>query len=297
MFGISQPTIGRLEAILSSFLGSFTFYFIKVSPLPANQIGYIRALVNLPILLVMSKLTNDPIFGDWERVVKCCTRGLMGMIGNYLMMMSNKLLNITVFSMLSRFNVFGVILLNVLMLGNAFKWLTLLMAVLSVVGVTLVVAPGVLGFSSGGSGLEFKGTPEEYLGLLTAAGFIAASSFTRVFISSISNDVGLTQSIFFLNMFFCNFCGFISQWNPMELPYPPIKEAVIVGFLTFIGQIFYTDSMRREPDPSVLAVIQMSGIIFNMSLDFLLLGTQISLINVIGALLVMISTTVSMIKK
>lgn len=297
MLGISNPMLGRIEALLSAVLMSFTFYFVKASPYSASQIGFIRGIINLAILYTQSVVMKIPLFGDWVKLEKCCSRGFLGMIANYLMMISNKLLSISVYSVLSRMNIFGIIFLDVIYLHHNFKWITLLMALTSVVGVTLVVAPSTVGLGSGEGGLEFRGTPQEYLGLLTACGFIGTNSMLRVFTSSISNDVGIVQSTFFFNAFLSVFCGFFLLWDPLELPPMQVKEAVCVALLTYVIQLLFMDANAREQDPSIIAIIQTSVILFSMTVDFFLFGTILSLPNIAGALLVMISTTVSMIKK
>src|SRR3990167_7775280 len=93
-----------------------------------------------------------------------------------MMMVSNKLLNISVYSVLSRMNTFGVILLSVVYLKREFTWRPIVLGTISVIGVTLIICPSVWGFDTGDNrGLEFRWTSSEILGLFTSIGFILAN--------------------------------------------------------------------------------------------------------------------------
>ena len=107
-------------------------------------------------------------------------------------MQSNKMLSISLYSILSRMNTFGVFALSVLYMKQAFTWRPLLMCLLSLVGVSLVICPNMYGFDTDGSpGLEFSGSTTEILGLITAFAFIGVNGFARTFSSKIANEVSM----------------------------------------------------------------------------------------------------------
>ena len=73
---MSDNTLGRLEAFLSAGVFAFIFYFVKSSSHDAQQMSYMRGSMNIPILLAQAYLMKDELFGNWEMVDKCCTRGI-----------------------------------------------------------------------------------------------------------------------------------------------------------------------------------------------------------------------------
>src|SRR3990167_2246654 len=134
-----------------------------------------------------------------------------------MMMVSNKLLSISVYSVLSRMNTFGVILLSVVYLKREFTWRPLVLGTISVIGVTLIICPSVWGFDTGDNrGLEFRWTSSEILGLFTSIGFILANGGARTFTSKVSNDISVVQSVFYLNLFLGLFFSIVVIWEPIE---------------------------------------------------------------------------------
>src|SRR3990167_7347297 len=101
---ISSGTIGRLEALLSAVLSAYMFYVIKSSSHTVAQLAVIRGILNVLIGAVHAHITGTSLFGDWRSLQLSLTRGTFGIVTNGLMMVSNKLLNISVYSVLSRMN-------------------------------------------------------------------------------------------------------------------------------------------------------------------------------------------------
>ena len=72
---MNDKLLGRIEAFLSAGFLAFIFYFVKSSTHDAQQMSYLRGALNIPILVVQVIITKEDLFGDWEKVNKCCTRG------------------------------------------------------------------------------------------------------------------------------------------------------------------------------------------------------------------------------
>ncbi len=213
-------------------------------------------------------------------------------------MQSNKMLSISLYAILSRMNTFGVFALSVLYLNQAFSWRPLIMCLFSFVGVSLVICPNIYGFDTAGSpGLQFNGTTTEIIGLLCALGFILTNGFVRTFSSKIANEVSMVQSVFYLNLFLTLFYSPILMFTPIEWKWSELTNYIGISVGTYVYQLLFTDSMRREPDPTVIAIIQTSLIIFTMLIDCFIIGTKLNVYNVIGACMVAVTTAVAMIKK
>jgi len=289
MVEISDPMIGRMEALLSAMLITVWSYFINSSPYTGPQVAYCRAIVNLPLLYVHAKIAKEPLFGDWTKLQKCINRGFIGIFSIAFNIQSNKLLSISVYAVLSRLNVFGVLLLNVFFMGKSFSWKTMISGVLTFVGIVLVVSPGTVGLG-GQQGLDFQGTRREYLGLLCIVLFILANSVARTFTASIANDVGVVQSVFFLMVFLDFFGAVFAVFDPIDFSWKEVPNILGLGLSTYVFQMLFTDATRREPDPTIITIIQSSVVFFSFSFDYLFLGAKISLANSLGAVLVLLGT-------
>lgn len=295
---ISNRSLGRLEALLSTVFNALAFYCVKASPYGSNQVTFGRAILNVIGVYALAKLIKDDLYESQSALSKCITRGMLGMVSIYLMVISNKMLSLSVHTVLNRLNVFGVILLNSVYLGNPFKPLSLIMAAVALFGVLLVIQPGIFGFGSGdGKGLDFRGTTSEYLGLAASGGFLISSSFARIYTSKISREVSILQNIFYLNLCLTLFTGPFLEYDQFSFPLQSLYEIFGVALFAYLFQLANVDSMRREQDPSILAVIQNTVIVNSLLLDHFLFKSSISVPNLIGVILIAISTTILMIKK
>ena len=111
---LSNQTIGRIEAVLASLVASFAFYFIKSSPGSFLALAYWRSVLNMIPLYYQGVYFKEELFGSWHKLDMCHSRGLLGMFSVMSMMAANKYLSLSVYSVVSRLNIFGVILLNVI---------------------------------------------------------------------------------------------------------------------------------------------------------------------------------------
>jgi drug/metabolite transporter (DMT)-like permease len=152
--------------------------------------------------------------------------------------------------------------------------------------------------TSDNKGLEFTWTSSEILGLFTSIGFILANGSARTFASKVSNEISVVQSVFYLNLFLCLFFSVVVIWEPIEYDF---KNEWInylgMGAGLYGYQLLFTDSMRREPDPSMISIIQTSLIIFTMMIDVFLMGSSINAYNIVGAIIVAITTILAMLGK
>ena len=289
--------IGRIEALISSVVFAFMFYFTKKSGCNAAEVAVVRGIGNLIILYVQSRLTKESLFGSHEDLFKCISRGVLSMISIGLMIESNILLPISVYGVISRMNVFGVFIMSMLYMGKKFTWRPLLLGLGSFFGVTLIIKPSIYGFSVvEDSGIEFSFTAKEILGLVTAGLFLLANGLSRVYVSSIANDVSFSQSIFYLNLLLLLFYSLFLIFTPIQWDIAKTGEYVGIILTSYLYQLLLTDCTRREPDPNMIAIIQSSLIICTMSIDVWLMGTSLNVYNMFGAIIVGITTVYAMMK-
>lgn len=215
------------------------------------------------------------------------------------MMQSTKLLPITIYSILSRLNVFAIFLIGLIHLKQEFKWKVFILALISFFGITLVICPYIYGLDTdvNQKGLEFSWSTNEILGLVTVTCHLAANGFGRTFTAKIAKEVGTTQAVFYMNLCLGLIYSIFLIYNPIEWKREELTNYLGISFGTWIYQLLLVDSTRREPDPAIVALIQSSLIMFTMAIDHYLLGTQVTLVNIIGASVVALTTAVAMTDK
>ena len=295
---LSDRHIGRLEALISSLVFTVLICITKLSTHTAIEMNAIRGMLSTPMLYFLAKVLDQDLFVDWNSLLMCTTRATWGMLSIGFMMQGSKLLPISVYSIMSRLNVFGVFILNVLLMGGKFSWRPVILALISFFGVTLVIMPSMYGFNTGSNkGLEFSWTPTEILGLMMVLGFLTTNGFARNFGSKIAGEVSITQNVFYLNLFLGVSHGLLTIWDPVIWKVSEIFNyiAVSAGFVLY--QYLFVDSMRREPDPTIVTLIQSSMIIFSMIADIWMLGAKVNIYNIVGAVIVAGTTVMAVFKK
>ncbi len=84
---LSNIAIGRIEALISSMLFAWIFYFIKASEHNTSQLAWVRGTFNCVFLYIHSRISKDCLFGSWKELDMVCTRGATG--SNYILTASD----------------------------------------------------------------------------------------------------------------------------------------------------------------------------------------------------------------
>lgn len=70
----SDRTIGKIEALASAVVLSFTYYAVKDSTHDAQQMTFIRGMSSVPLLYLQATYEKDDLFGSWLQLETCCRR-------------------------------------------------------------------------------------------------------------------------------------------------------------------------------------------------------------------------------
>lgn len=210
------------------------------------------------------------------------------------MVQTINLLPITVYSIMSRMNVFSIFFVNVFYFKQPFEWKFLLLSLATLFGITLVVCPYIYGINSEvtGPGLEFDFTNiPQIVGFSMAMANIIANGFNE------GADVGVLQSVFMVNMFLTLLSCFLIIYDPIIWKWSEVRNYIGVSIGTWVYQVLYVESMKRLPDSHIVALIQTTVIIFSMIIDYWVMGIMVHGINMIGSLLIIITTIVPFINE
>lgn len=204
------------------------------------------------------------------------------------MLQTINLLPITVYSIMSRLNVFSIFFVNVFYFKQPFEWKFFFLSLLALFGITLVVCPYIYGFKSDvtGPALEFGFTVPEIVGFSVVMANIIANGFNE------GADVGVLQSVFMVNMFLTLLSCFFMMYFPIYWEWNELKNYIGISFGSWIYQILYVEAMKRLPDSHTVALIQTIVILFSMAIDFWIMGITVSFINLVGALIIVLTTII-----
>ena len=295
---LSQPTIGKIEALIAAVLDTAMLYFIKSSTHTVSQLTTIRAMTNFVMSYWHAKLTGEDLFGSWENVGNCVSRGVITVLSIGLSMYSNKILPLTFSPIISRLNVFGVFVFSIFYLGHRFETKMFLLMLTSFFGISLIACPSIYGIGSApdGRGLQLRWTSEELLALASAIVSMLLGSFNRVFVAQISSKVGRCQSVMMMSVVMGPLYDFFLFSQPLEFRHQELSTYIGYALCSYFFQYLFMDANKRGIDPNVGVMINSSIIFFTMVVDFYLFGTQLSLTNLIGAVIVAGSIILSLIK-
>ena len=208
------------------------------------------------------------------------------------MMQTINLLPITIYSIMSRLNVFSVFFVNVFYFKQPFEGKFLILSVFALFGITLIVCPYIYGFSSDvtGPALQFGFTIPEIVGFSVMMANVIANGFNE------GADVGVLQSVFMVNMFLTLLSCFFMMYYPIHWEWSELKNYIGISFGSWIYQVLYVESMKRLPDSHIVALIQTIVILFSMGIDYWVMGIIVQFINLVGALVIVLCTIVPFIQ-
>lgn len=202
------------------------------------------------------------------------------------MMQIINLLPITIYSIMTRLNVFSVYFVNVFYFKQPWEWKFFILSLIGLFGITLVVCPYIYGFQSDitGPALEFGFTIPEIVGFAIVMANIIANGFNE------GADVGVLQSVFMVNLFLTLLSCFSMMYDPIDWKWSEWKNYMGISFGTWVYQMLYVDAMRRIPDSHIVALIQTTVIIFSMMIDYWVMDIGVSFINAVGAFIIVLTS-------
>lgn len=208
------------------------------------------------------------------------------------MMQTINLLPITIYSIISRLNVFSIFFVNVFYFKQPFEWKFFWLSVVALFGITLVVCPYIYGIKSDitGPALEFGFTIPEIVGFSVVMANVVANGFNE------GADVGVLQSVFMVNMFLTLLSCFFIMYDPIEWKWDETKNYIGISIGTWVYQALYVEAMKKLPDSHTVALIQTTVILYSMAIDFWIMGIGVSFVNMIGAFIIVLTTIIPFVR-
>lgn len=280
---LEDKTKGRLYGCTAMLIFTFCIHWIKQCRSPPSTTALLRGIGDILLVLAHTQIKKESLFDNWTGVNVCLLRALFGSITVFSINVGSKLVKISVFSVITRLQTVLMTFLGIYFLGNKFSSKVVIAGGLSLLGVTLVVAPGLLGLGSG-SGLELNWTPAEIVGVICAFVFVVSDSLSYIVLTLMAGKVSMYQVVFYLNIGITLSNGLmmifkgehlILYWS--DIPY---YLCIICGY--YFGQLIFTIGAKLEPNVGVQAVLQSMFVIYSLLIDVFLVGNSVSLVNYVG---------------
>ena len=284
---------GRILSTLAVLSFTILMFCIKSCKAKPLSLAMYRAVGNVIIINIHSKVSSIDLFVCWENLYWCLLRSSIGGFAILTCNYGPQLISISLFFVVSRLQTIVLTMMGVVFLGNAFSWKILLVGLITMFGVVLVLAPELLGLRfDGDKGIELTWTPEEILGIMMSIAFIFTDSGAYTVLSRASGKVSSTQSIFYLNLglVFVTAILMIMSGYVMEFYLDEVWKYVLLAVGYYIGQQCFSIGANLEKNMGVLAVIQSLSVVFSLSIDILFCDYHVSIVNIIGSVIVVSSS-------
>lgn len=291
MLGLSTESrvVARVYNFVACIIYALALFFIKRCHSPPMTISFMRGSLNIVFTLIQQYFTKEDYFKGWSSMDWSLTRSVFAMCPTILAIYIVKYIKISVFAILTRLQMIIVFFLGIYFLGTRFDARILLATGVSILGVVLVIAPGVLGLGqSDKDNLNLSFTTEELFGLFLFLFWLLTDSTTIIITSKVMGLVTVSQSVVHMNMIITLVSGIGLLFSPTGLSFntDDILNYVLIALCYYIGQMLVSESFRVEKNPSILTVIGCNYPISCLLLDVLFIGTRPSTANLLGCAIV-----------
>lgn len=292
--------VGRGYMLFSSLIFSLGYFFIRFIPDGAMELGYTRATLSVILGVVMSKLSQDSLFGTWESYIMACKRGTMGGLASVAINISLKCISLSLFTVFGRMKSLLAIYMGMLFLRNPFRWETVALGVIGIFGVTLVIVPGIYGLDDGsGQSLQISWSVIEIIGLISTMAFMFLDVSTSILLIKMADKVrfheGFTNLQGIMALIHAGILTF--QGKSLSLNLSTIWYYIPCTLCFYVGHIFYNEGARLEKNAGLLAVLQTSIAAFSVMFDLIFLGVHISGVNYVGGFIVIGTSLIAILFK
>ena len=292
-FTTESVLVVRIYAFVAAMVYALALFFIKRCKSSPMTISFIRASSNVILSLIQQYFTKEDYFKGWSSLNWSMARALIAMFSTVLAIYIVRYIKISVFAVMTRLEIIIVFFMGLHFLGNKFDPKILVAGGISIMGVILVISPGLLGLSQDAKdNLELSFTPGELLGLLLTLGWLVTDSSAIIISSKVMGLVSVGQSLIHMNMViaFTSGIGLTFSSHGPEFRSEDLHLYVGIGICYFIGQMLLSEAYRVDKNPTVITVIGCFYPISCLLLDVIFLGTRPSFVNLCGCIVVTASS-------
>lgn len=284
--------MGRIFSLISMICFSLNFYFTKISLSGGFENSLARGLVCLVCLYLISLFTKEKLFTTHKETTFVVLRSLLAPFLGISLSFALKFVKLSVFVVVSRTKAILMAYFGVWFLGDKFDYRSIIAAIIGIIGVSLVIAPGIYGFvTEDKNTLAMEWTPGELFGLFLTFVYMIVDCIDYLMLVIISEKNSPDQTNFIYYIFSCLMNGSVlaadhtTTWRTED-----IGAYLGMGFSFYLANYLYVEGAALETNIAIQGTLQTSTTLFSVIFDILFLGVRLSMPNIIGCLLIVGST-------
>ena len=274
---------GRIMMLTSQVVFSFAVLFLKLSKSDGMTLMFIRAVSGIFLTALHARLQGEQLFREWRTVEMAVNRGMIVAVSLTAFSIAIKLISLSLWAILSRLQLVVLMVASVMVQGNPFNLKVVLSGLLSLIGVVLVISPGLLGLDDlGNSGkLALSGSKEEIIGLAAFAVWLFWDSGSVLYLSKIASQISLIEAQFFFHVclsIFSTLWIIQSSGSPI-LYWNDSLYYIGMSLCYYLALLLMTQSFRVEKNVATQSIMMSVFSLCTFIIDYFVLDTRFSLVN------------------
>lgn len=297
---LKNKVLIRMHGFLSIFCYVGLIVVARESKHSAAELSLIKGISGTAFGFFYSRLSHEPVFirEGWIPE-KYLLRGVMGAINSFVMLYGNKVMNPTIFAVLSRMKVFFTLIIHSLVSAETMNPIILLAAITSFIGVCMVMDPSIFGLPSVSREFEsmiLLGVHKEMIALLASVGYMILSSVIRSIMVLPLGGISTSQDFVYAGFISILTGSMLTFNNPLVLQLSEVHTYIKISLLSWLLNYSMGTFLNFETKLTVFIIIQMCLLFLTYCLDIYYFDVAFNRWNLLGGVIVAGSAFLAVLK-
>lgn len=284
-----NKTIARAYGAISCLCFAVALFTIKICKTDSLSALWIRGFGGLFLSVWQIKSAGESVYPGSQKLFMTVLRSLCLTTAICITFIGVKLISITVWAILNRFQMITLYVASIFFMGIKFDKRVVYAAIISFFGATLVMAPSLYGFEAlPGKSFELAWTATDILGVGLAMLWLLVDTTGFTIMTKISGGVSTGQSNFLLNIFLCFAAGLmiVIRDGKFAVYWDEVHYYILFVSCYFLGASLQFESSKVEKNMGIQAVLTCFFLLGSLFLEVFFLDTKLTLPNLCGCALV-----------
>ncbi len=284
----------RIMMVGSQVVIAFAVLFIKISKSDGKSMMLVRGVTGTLLSVGHAKLEGEALFRGWQTAAMAINRGMLLAVSLGAFNISIKLVSMSLLAILSRLQLVVLMIASVVVQRYPFNIKVVVAGLLCLLGVMLVVAPGLLGFGNLAENqkLAMNWSRDEIVGLVCIVFWVFWDSGSFLYLSKVASKMNMAETQ--INSHIC-LSIYAAIWITLTDGMPvlywsdvPLYFAMSICF--YFGLLLMTQSFRMEKNVATQSIMTSVVALSTFVLDFLFLDTRFAWINWVGCAIILFAS-------
>jgi len=286
-------SIARLYGVASSMFFALALFFVKRCRTHAFSALWIRGLGTLILSAIQVFSAKEIVYPGKQLLNLVLLRSLATGLGIACAFIAVKLLSITIWAIICRFQTISFLITSILMFGFKFDIRVVFAAGISFFGAILVMAPSIFGFTPRpGESLELTFTPSELLGLFIGFVWLFIDLTAFILMVKMAGQVSSALANYWLGIILCITSGLMvfTKDGMFTFYLDEIPYYIAYNVCYFLAFTLLFESTKVEKNMGLQAVLSCFFLITSLFLEMIFLNASVTVPNIVGCILVIASS-------